>query len=227
MKLIIPVSNCLNHLADVLDDQLRLLVMDHVPAVLGDDLLSPCGHGGYFALHLLPGVFVSLIDLRRHARHGLGLAMRDDNERDLAEGGCPPVAHLLLSRLQLAKLLDHRLNPGWVGDRLGSISSGDFGRESRWGHDDRNRGRRTVQPDGFHILLKLGFGNRQTAVIIILLSALFSSVAIAGDVLRIPEYYLFFFFMAYFAVYFTGSFFIKELVKKKAKREIHFTTPLF
>ncbi len=78
-----------------------------------------------------------------------------------------------------------------------------------------------------HILLKMGYSNRQTATIIILLSALFSSIAIAGSLLKIPEYYLFFFFMAYFAVYFTGSFFIRKLIKKRAKLQIHFNTHLF
>jgi UDP-GlcNAc:undecaprenyl-phosphate GlcNAc-1-phosphate transferase len=43
-----------------------------------------------------------------------------------------------------------------------------------------------------HILLKMGYSNRQTAAIIILLSALFSSIAIAGAFLKIPECYLFF-----------------------------------
>ena len=81
-----------------------------------------------------------------------------------------------------------------------------------------------------HILLKMGYSKRQTATIIILLSALFSSIAIAGSLLKIPEYYLFFFFMAYFAAYFTASFFIKKLVKNRAKLLIHFNfrtpTPL-
>ena len=73
-----------------------------------------------------------------------------------------------------------------------------------------------------HILLKMGYGNRQTATIIILLSAFFCSIAIAGSLLKIPEYYLFLFFMAYFAAYFTASFFINKLVKKRAKLRIHF-----
>jgi UDP-GlcNAc:undecaprenyl-phosphate GlcNAc-1-phosphate transferase len=68
-----------------------------------------------------------------------------------------------------------------------------------------------------HILLKMGFSRRQTASIIILLSGLFCSVAVAGTLLRIPEYYLFFFFMAYFTVYFTASFHIKKMVRNRAK----------
>jgi UDP-GlcNAc:undecaprenyl-phosphate GlcNAc-1-phosphate transferase len=73
-----------------------------------------------------------------------------------------------------------------------------------------------------HILLKLGFSNRQTASIIILLSALFSSIAIAGDVLKIPEYYLFLFFMAYFAAYFTASFYVRKLIRNRKKLLILF-----
>ena len=76
-----------------------------------------------------------------------------------------------------------------------------------------------------HILLKMGYSKRQTASIIILLSALFSSIAIAGSLLKIPEYYLFFFFMSYFAVYFSVSFFIKDLVKNRAKLLVHFNLP--
>jgi UDP-GlcNAc:undecaprenyl-phosphate/decaprenyl-phosphate GlcNAc-1-phosphate transferase len=75
-----------------------------------------------------------------------------------------------------------------------------------------------------HILLKMGYSKRQTAAIIILLSALFSSIAIAGSFLKIPEYYLFFFFLAYFAAYFSVSFFIKRLVKNRGKLLIHFNT---
>ena len=77
-----------------------------------------------------------------------------------------------------------------------------------------------------HILLKMGYSKRQTASIIILLSALFSSIAVAGSLLKIPEYYLFFFFMAYFAAYFTASFFIKKLVKNREKLLLRFNTSL-
>jgi UDP-GlcNAc:undecaprenyl-phosphate GlcNAc-1-phosphate transferase len=68
-----------------------------------------------------------------------------------------------------------------------------------------------------HILLELGCGKRQTAVIIIMLSGLFSAVAIAGTIFQIPEYYLFFFFMFYFAAYFTASFFVRIMVRNRAK----------
>ena len=68
-----------------------------------------------------------------------------------------------------------------------------------------------------HIVLKMGFSKRQTALIIILLSGLFCSVAIVGSLLQIPEYWLFFFFMAYFIAYFTASFFVRKLLRNRAK----------
>ena len=73
----------------------------------------------------------------------------------------------------------------------------------------------------------MGFSRRQTASIIIILSGLFSSVAIAGSLLRIPEYYLFFFFMAYFTAYFTASFHIKKMIRNRAKLSIPFITARF
>jgi UDP-GlcNAc:undecaprenyl-phosphate/decaprenyl-phosphate GlcNAc-1-phosphate transferase len=66
-----------------------------------------------------------------------------------------------------------------------------------------------------HILLKMGFNRSQTALIIIVLSGFFCSVAIAGTFLQVPEYYLFFLFMAYFIAYFTASFFIKKLLRNR------------
>ena len=75
-----------------------------------------------------------------------------------------------------------------------------------------------------HFILKMGYSKRQTATILILLSALFSSIAIAGILMKIPEYYLFFFFVAYFAAYFIASLFIKKLVKNRAKLLLHFNT---
>jgi len=77
-----------------------------------------------------------------------------------------------------------------------------------------------------HILVKMGYTKRQTSGIIILISVFFSLLAIAGNILAIPEYYLFSFFMAYFLAYFTASFFIKKMVKKRAKLSVRFNTPL-
>jgi UDP-GlcNAc:undecaprenyl-phosphate GlcNAc-1-phosphate transferase len=73
-----------------------------------------------------------------------------------------------------------------------------------------------------HVLLKFGFSKRQTVVIMLCMSAAFSAVALAGTLLDIPEYYLFFLFLAYFFVYFSSSFFIKKvLLKRKRNTRLH------
>lgn len=69
-----------------------------------------------------------------------------------------------------------------------------------------------------HILLRFGLSKRQTASVIILLSALFSSIGIIGTVYKIPEYYLFFLFSIYFILYFAASFYIKDILKAAVKR---------
>ncbi len=78
-----------------------------------------------------------------------------------------------------------------------------------------------------HILLKLGYSRRQTAVIIIMLSSLFSAVAITGTIFQMPEYYLFFFFMFYFAAYFTASFYVRNIVRNREKLSLRFINSLF
>lgn len=78
-----------------------------------------------------------------------------------------------------------------------------------------------------HILLKMGYSKRQAAAIIILLSALFCSIAIAGAILKIPEYFLFSLFMVYFAAYFTASFYVKKIVRNRSKLLIRLNTSLF
>ena len=78
-----------------------------------------------------------------------------------------------------------------------------------------------------HILLKMGYSKTGAATFIILLSSVFSSIAIVGSLLEIPEYYLFFFFMAYFAAYFTASFFIKKMIRNRTKVSIPLITGQF
>lgn len=58
-----------------------------------------------------------------------------------------------------------------------------------------------------HVLLNFGFSKQQTVAIILCMSAAFSSVALAGTLLHVPEYYLFFFSLTYFFIYFILSFF--------------------
>ena len=63
-----------------------------------------------------------------------------------------------------------------------------------------------------HILLKYGFTKRQTAAIIIAMSAAFSLLAIVGTLLDISAYNLFLIFLFYFFSYFSASFFVKRIL---------------
>ncbi len=73
-----------------------------------------------------------------------------------------------------------------------------------------------------HILLKFGFSKRQTVAIMLGMSAAFSAIALAGTLLDIPEYYLFFVFLAYFFTYFIASFYIRNvLLRRKRNAGLH------
>ncbi|HAM53578.1 MAG TPA: undecaprenyl/decaprenyl-phosphate alpha-N-acetylglucosaminyl 1-phosphate transferase [Nitrospiraceae bacterium] len=61
-----------------------------------------------------------------------------------------------------------------------------------------------------HLLLRLGLSKKKCVAVIILMSAFFSSVAIFGTILRIPEHYLFAIFVVYFFLYFGLSFYIRK-----------------
>lgn len=76
-----------------------------------------------------------------------------------------------------------------------------------------------------HVLLKFGFSKRQAVAIMLCMSAAFASVALAGTLLDIPEYYLFFLFLSYFVMYFISSFFIRNvLLKRKRNARLHART---
>jgi UDP-GlcNAc:undecaprenyl-phosphate GlcNAc-1-phosphate transferase len=64
-----------------------------------------------------------------------------------------------------------------------------------------------------HILLRLGFGDRGATGFIIFLTALFSSIAFAGTVLKVPEHYLFMVFVAYFVICFMVSLNLRQLLR--------------
>lgn len=66
-----------------------------------------------------------------------------------------------------------------------------------------------------HIFLRFGLDKKATVTVILFLSAILSSTAIIGRILKIPEYYLFFTFIGYFVLYFTSSFYIKEMLRFK------------
>jgi UDP-GlcNAc:undecaprenyl-phosphate GlcNAc-1-phosphate transferase len=63
-----------------------------------------------------------------------------------------------------------------------------------------------------HVLMKFGCTKRQTASIIIAMTAAFSLLAIAGTVLDISEHYLFSLFLIYFFSCFAFSFFAKKII---------------
>jgi UDP-GlcNAc:undecaprenyl-phosphate/decaprenyl-phosphate GlcNAc-1-phosphate transferase len=68
-----------------------------------------------------------------------------------------------------------------------------------------------------HLLLRLGLSKKRCVAVIILICAFFSSVAVFGTILRIPEYYLFAIVVVYFFLYFGLSFYIR---KRKVMRAI-------
>ncbi|MDR4503344.1 MAG: PilZ domain-containing protein [Candidatus Scalindua sp.] len=68
-----------------------------------------------------------------------------------------------------------------------------------------------------HILLRLGFKKKYVVLIIALTTTIFSALGIAGTIYRIPEYYLFSIFLAFFIVHFTFSLCIKKLLRFKVR----------
>ncbi len=73
-----------------------------------------------------------------------------------------------------------------------------------------------------HVLLKFGFSKQQTVTIMLCMAAAFSAIALAGTLLDVPEYYLFFLFLSYFFMYFISSFFIRSvLLKRKRNARLH------
>jgi UDP-GlcNAc:undecaprenyl-phosphate GlcNAc-1-phosphate transferase len=77
------------------------------------------------------------------------------------------------------------------------------------------RGRSPFKADKYHlhhITMKYGYRKRTTVRIILLVSSMFSAIAIIGVTLEIPDYHLFLIFSAYFVLYFTTSFYIRKLL---------------
>jgi UDP-GlcNAc:undecaprenyl-phosphate GlcNAc-1-phosphate transferase len=56
-----------------------------------------------------------------------------------------------------------------------------------------------------HILLKFGMDKKAAVVVILCASAVLSAAALAGAVLKVPDYYLFLFFSVFFVAYLTAS----------------------
>lgn len=68
-----------------------------------------------------------------------------------------------------------------------------------------------------HIFLRFGVDERSTAAAIIFMTAVFSTVAVAGTFFRVPEHYLFAVFMAYAGSYFAGSFAVKRFYRARRR----------
>jgi UDP-GlcNAc:undecaprenyl-phosphate GlcNAc-1-phosphate transferase len=84
------------------------------------------------------------------------------------------------------------------------------------------KGRNPFYADRYHlhhIFLRFGFDKKRTVQVILLISSLLSVTAIAGTVLRIPDYYLFLIFSVYFVAYLISSFHIKEILRFIKKRK--------
>lgn len=77
-----------------------------------------------------------------------------------------------------------------------------------------------------HVLLRLGLSKRITAAALILLSAAFGLLGVAGTVFRYPEHLLFGIFAAYFITAFASSFFVKKLfMAMLEKKRLHQPVP--
>lgn len=68
-----------------------------------------------------------------------------------------------------------------------------------------------------HILLRFGLDIKEAVTLIIVLSMIFSLIAIIGTILKIPNYYMFLIFSIYFISYFVSSFYIKQILRFKFK----------
>lgn len=64
-----------------------------------------------------------------------------------------------------------------------------------------------------HILVRMGLTKIFATLSILGVSAIFALIAVLGTIYRIPEYFLFLFFMVYFVLYFTASFYLKDILR--------------
>jgi hypothetical protein len=96
------------------------------------------------------------------------------------------------------------------------------------------KGKSPFQPDKghlHHILLRLGFSKKDSVKFILLLTSMFSIVAIVGMLLKIHDAYLFMIFLLFFVSYFAASFYLPQLlryrIKKIGKEEFGSLTEMF
>jgi UDP-GlcNAc:undecaprenyl-phosphate GlcNAc-1-phosphate transferase len=64
-----------------------------------------------------------------------------------------------------------------------------------------------------HLLLRFGLDKRGAVIVILLWSAMFSVLGIVGTLLRVPNYYLFFIFLAYFILYLASHLYLKKILR--------------
>jgi UDP-GlcNAc:undecaprenyl-phosphate GlcNAc-1-phosphate transferase len=70
-------------------------------------------------------------------------------------------------------------------------------------------GRSPFSADTFHLhhmLIRFGLNRKQAVMAILALCSVMSLAGILGIVFRVPEYFMFFFFLAYFSIHFCASF---------------------
>jgi len=68
-----------------------------------------------------------------------------------------------------------------------------------------------------HLLIRLGFNRKRTVVIIGMLSAILASIAVAGSVFRLPDYYLFGVFLFYAGAYTAVAMLIRKILTAKIR----------
>lgn len=68
-----------------------------------------------------------------------------------------------------------------------------------------------------HVIQRFGLSRMHTTFVLLMLSLLFSCLAIVGVLLRIPEHYLFSLLISYAVLCFTSSFFIKKALRFRKK----------
>jgi UDP-GlcNAc:undecaprenyl-phosphate GlcNAc-1-phosphate transferase len=68
-----------------------------------------------------------------------------------------------------------------------------------------------------HILLRFGFKKKNAVGAVLLLSAMLSSFAVAGTILKIPEYYLFSIFLVYLGLYVLSAAYIKDILTARLR----------
>ncbi|MEW6042241.1 MAG: hypothetical protein AB1633_12050, partial [Elusimicrobiota bacterium] len=62
-----------------------------------------------------------------------------------------------------------------------------------------------------------GLDKKDAVKAILLLSGVFSTIALIGTIFKVPDYYLFLIFSLYFIAYFITSFYLKDMLRFKGR----------